>query len=69
MKTAKYRWRVDTWEYERGWGRREMGTSFFDTEDEALAYVTDYNKPNTAKYAPDCYFQADSPQKVMVDCK
>ncbi len=68
MKNAKYRWRVDCWEYERGWGRREMGTSFFDSETAANEYVADYNKDNTADEAPDCYFTADSPRKVMVDC-
>lgn len=68
MKNAKYRWRVDTWEYERGWGRREMGTSFFDSEEKANEYVAEYNKDNTADIAPDCYFTADRPRKVMVDC-
>jgi len=68
MTQPKYRWRVDTWEYERGWGRRDMGTSFFDTEDEAKKYVKEYNAPNTLAEAPDCYFTADTPKKVMVDC-
>ena len=68
MKQPKYRWRVDTWEYERGWGCRPMGTSFFDSEEEANAYVKEYNKGNTAAVVPDCYFKADSPKKVLVDC-
>ena len=62
MANEKYRWRVDCWEYERGFGRRPMGTCFFDSEEEADKYCRDY-----ASGDPDCFFRAEW-SKVLVDC-
>jgi len=62
MANPKYRWRVDCWEYERGYGRRPMGTKFFDDEQEAQDYATDYFGGD-----PDCFFKAEV-EKVLVDC-
>lgn len=63
---AKYRYRVDIYEYERGFGRRHEGVKFFDDEAKALNYVRDYNSRNTANYVPDCYWKAEGPERVQV---
>ena len=48
-------WKVQMTEYERGWGQRDMGTKFFDNEEEARAFCEAYNKDPGD---PDCYFRA-----------
>ncbi len=58
------RWKVQCWESEAGWGVSSMGVSYFDSRDAADAYVLDYNKDNTAKTVPSCYFYADAPKQV-----
>lgn len=62
----KYRWSVDIIESERGWGQKVEDTVFFDSEEEAKAYVKNYNKDNNLPYVPDWYMYADSPVKVRV---
>ena len=64
----KYRYRVDIIESERGWGQKVDDIKFFDSEDEAKAFVRDYNKDNNLPQVPDWYMYADGPTKVMVDC-
>ena len=49
---------VHIMEYERGWGSKHEGTRYFLTAKEADAFCTDYNKGNTAKVVPDCYWVA-----------
>jgi hypothetical protein len=48
-------YKVTMTEYERGYGQRDMGTKFFDTEEEAKAFVEEYNKDPGD---PDCFFRA-----------
>jgi hypothetical protein len=40
-------------EYERGYGQRPMGETFFTTEEEAKRFCQEY-----ASGDPDCYFRA-----------
>jgi hypothetical protein len=40
-------------EYERGYGQRDMGTTYFTTEAEAQRFCREY-----ASGDPDCYFRA-----------
>lgn len=63
---AKFRWRVDIIESERGWGQKIDDRKFFDTEQEARDYVVEYNKDNNLDYVPDWYMRADGPTKVQV---
>ncbi len=63
-KLHNERWKVQCWESEAGWGQSSMGISYFDSKAKADAYVLDYNKDNTAKTVPSCYFYADSPEQV-----
>jgi hypothetical protein len=52
-------YRVDIVEYERGWGSKIDETLYFDDEQEAKDYATNYNKKhNTAPTAPDWYMAA-----------
>lgn len=64
---AKYRWRVDVVESERGWGSKVVSTTFFDTVGEALAWVKEYNSANDADEVPAWYMYATTPLKVQVD--
>jgi len=64
---ATYRWRVNIIESERGWGQKVEDVKFFDSEQQANNFVTDFNKDNNLSYTPDWYMRAETPTKVMVD--
>lgn len=64
---AKYKWRVDVIESERGWGQKIDSTKFFKTESEAVKWVKEYNAENNLPYVPNWYMYATTPLKVMVD--
>jgi hypothetical protein len=49
-------YKVTMTEYERGYGQRPMGTRFFDSEQDAKAFVTEYNRDPGS---PDCFFRAE----------
>lgn len=52
--------RVDIIESERGWGSKIDETIYFDNEEEARQWVTDYNlKWNNKDYVPDWYMVAE----------
>jgi hypothetical protein len=46
-------YKVTMTEYERGWGQRPMGVTYFTTEAEARKFCEEY-----ASGDPDCYFRA-----------
>ena len=48
-------YKVTMTEYERGYGQRDMGTKFFDNEEEAKAFCAEYNREPGD---PDCFFRA-----------
>lgn len=54
-------WKVDLWEYERGWGSRLCGTDSFETYEEAKEYQNEINSKNTGEKAPDWYMIARDP--------
>lgn len=56
--------RVDIIESERGWGQKIDETKYFDNEDEARAFATQYNSKNPPGPAPDWYMQAEYVGKV-----
>ena len=64
---AKYRYRVDIIESERGWGQKVDDVKFFDDEEAANSFVEEFNKDNNLDYVPDWYMRANTPVKVMVD--
>lgn len=47
-------WKVTMTEYERGYGQRDMGTKFFDTEQEAKEFCEKYFSGDS-----ECYYRAD----------
>jgi hypothetical protein len=53
--------RVDVWEYERGWGSKVDFRVYFRELANADAYVAKFNSRNTASSAPDWYMQAENP--------
>jgi hypothetical protein len=64
----KYRYRVDIWERERGWGAKIEEVKFFDTPEEAEEFVNKFNERNCQSGpVPDWYMNAEGPHKVMVD--
>jgi hypothetical protein len=52
-------YRVDIFEYDRGWGSKLDETIYFDNEAEAQQYCTDFNAQNTSRTVPDWYMVAD----------
>lgn len=48
-------WKVTMTEYERGYGQRDMGTKFFDTEQEAKEFCQKWSDFSD----PECYYRAD----------
>ena len=56
--------RVDIIESERGWGQKIDEIKYFDNEDEARDFVTQYNSKNPPGPAPDWYMQAEFVGKV-----
>lgn len=57
----KKRFRVDFWEYERGWGAKIDFIEYFDTYEEADERAKKFNSGNTAKEVPDWYMVAQGP--------
>jgi hypothetical protein len=53
--------RVDVYEYERGWGSRRDFSMYFRELVNADKYVAKFNSRNTAASAPDWYMQANDP--------
>ena len=51
-------YRVDIIESERGWGSKVDEVKYFDTEESAKAFCTEYNKDNPTDHVPDWYMVA-----------
>ena len=47
-------YKVTMTEYERGYGQRPMGETYFTTEEEAKKFCEEYFSGD-----PDCYYRAD----------
>ena len=47
-------YKVTMTEYERGYGQRDMGTTYFTTEEEAKKFCQEYFSGD-----PDCYYRAE----------
>lgn len=56
-KGKKYR--INIWEFERGWGSKIDSTESFDTYEEAAKRVRDFNKRNDKDHVPDWYMVAE----------
>lgn len=57
-------YRVDIIESERGWGQKCDEQKYFDSYDDANAFINDYNKDLPPGPAPDWYMIARGPYKV-----
>ena len=57
-------WKVQLIESERGWGQRVDEIKTFDTEEEALEFVKEFNAENNLPYVPDWYMYATEPYKA-----
>jgi hypothetical protein len=60
-------WKVNVWEFERGWGSKiDFVETFKANEfDKAEKFVKDFNSENTEKIVPDWYMMADAPVPIM----
>lgn len=64
----KAAYRVEWTEYERGWGQRPDGVSYYATKELADKCIREYDeKYNNEDEVPDCYTKAGSPKLVEVD--
>jgi hypothetical protein len=50
--------KVDFWEFERGWGSKVDHTKEYDTKEEAVKAINDFNAGNTEEEVPDWYMVA-----------
>lgn len=57
-------WKVDVYEYERGWGSRLDFTETFATHAEAKTFQKDFNARNVGTVVPDWYMVAYDPHFV-----
>ena len=51
-------YKVQLWEYERGFGQRHFDTKEFDDFIEAIDYADKVNSRNNLNYTPDTYIIA-----------
>lgn len=58
-------YKVEIIESERGWGQRIDEIKYFDSEESAKSFCTDFNKDNNASTAPDWYMVANYCGKVQ----
>lgn len=59
-KDEIFKYQVDMWEYERGWGVRVDYSLYFASKDSALEYIDWYNdRYNSDKYVPDWYMSPE----------
>jgi hypothetical protein len=54
-------WKVQIWEYERGWGSRLDEVKTFVTHPEAVIFQKEFNSKNTETVVPDWYMVAKEP--------
>lgn len=57
----KTKWKVDIIESEAGWGQKVDSTEIFQSFDEAMKYVEEFNSQNNLPHVPDWYMYASSP--------
>jgi len=56
---SQFKFKVETREYERGWGNKQIEVNEFDTFEDAMKFIQETNSQNTAMTAPDWYLQAE----------
>lgn len=54
----KFKFKVEIIESERGWGQKIDSVKKFDTKDEAVNYINDFNKDNDEDVVPAWYMYA-----------
>lgn len=59
-------YKIEWTEYERGWGNRPDGTTYYPTKELAEKAVTDY-WARMPKETPDCYSSPSEPVLVEVN--
>ena len=57
-------WKVEIIESERGWGQKVEEVKFFDNQQEAEAFVQEFNSTNIEDHVPDWYMNATRPVRI-----
>ena len=57
-KTSGFKFKVQIIESERGWGQKTDSIEEFDTYEQAVARIKDFNKDNNEDKVPDWYMYA-----------
>ena len=55
---SAFKFKVNVFESERGWGQKLDSVEEFDTYEEAVKYINDFNKDNNKDVVPDWYMVA-----------
>lgn len=58
IKRSCFKFKVNIWEYERGWGSRIDEVKEFDTRELAVDFIDRFNSKNTDIVVPDWYMVA-----------
>lgn len=56
----KFKFKVNIMEFERGWGSRIDEVKSFNSYEEAVAFIKDFNSLNTDITVPDWYMIAEA---------
>lgn len=65
-KTA-FKFKVNVWEYERGWGSKIDDVREFDTYELATDFIDKFNSSNTELVVPDWYMVAKPDNFIIKD--
>ena len=57
-------WKVGIIESERGWDQRVVEVKFFDNQQEAEAFVQEFNSANIEDHVPDWRMYATRPVRI-----
>lgn len=60
---TQHEWAVDVIESEKGWGQRLDETRLFETHEEAIEFMKQFNSHNDKKAVPDWYMYATLPYR------
>jgi hypothetical protein len=58
MSESKVLYRVKIYESERGWGQKLDEVKYFESKEEAMAFIDKYNSKNNKNVTPDWYMFA-----------
>lgn len=67
IKRVGFKFKVNVWEFERGWGSKIDHVREFDTYDEAVRFIDVFNTDNVEQVVPDWYMVAKPDNFIIKD--